>query len=98
MSLDSKSVLQRIDQLLAVVFPTDTIFPTGTEQNLHVAVVEVYQGTLTLARSVYGDGTPQVHTLMEAAKSGRARWAPLLTPLVACLSLMFDQSLPAHSG
>src|ERR1700733_5680488 len=34
-----------------------------------------YQGTLTIARAVYGDGTPQLVTLLEAARVARATQA-----------------------
>ena len=67
MSRDSKAILHRIDELLAIEFPNDDI------QQRYVAVIEFYQGALILARAVYGDGSPRVHTLMmEAARTGRA--------------------------
>ena len=36
----------------------------------YVAVIEFYQGTLSLARAIYGEGNPQIHTLMSAARTG----------------------------
>jgi hypothetical protein len=46
----------------------DGLYRQGTQ-----AVVEALQGTLTLARTLYGDvdETPQVHTLMKAAQAAR---------------------------
>jgi hypothetical protein len=38
-------------------------------------VLERFQATTSVARAVYGDGTPQLHTLLEAAKVARAATA-----------------------
>jgi hypothetical protein len=44
--------------------------PMTTFNKRYVAVIEFYQGTLSLERAIYGDGNPQIHTLMSAARTG----------------------------
>lgn len=66
---DKASVLARIDQLLAVQAEG------GDIDGQYAATVEVLNGTLTLARALYGgsDETPQVHILMKAAQVAREK-------------------------
>ncbi|OFV92937.1 MAG: hypothetical protein A3H95_12635 [Acidobacteria bacterium RIFCSPLOWO2_02_FULL_64_15] len=66
MPLDTPALLKRIDQLLAVSQPDDG--PVG-----HATIVEVMQGTVTLARALYGDQTetPQLQTIIKAAQKAR---------------------------
>lgn len=69
MPLDTATLLRRIDQLLA------TQFPAGDIEGVYAAVAEAMQGTLTLARTLYGatEETPHVHTLMKAAQLARGQ-------------------------
>ena len=48
MALDTATLINRIDQLLA------TPIPAGDIPGIYAAVVEAMQGTLTLARVLYG--------------------------------------------
>lgn len=66
---DSASILTRIDQLLSVQAEA------GDIDGQYAATVEVLNGTLTLARALYGDAdeTPQVHILMKAAQVAREK-------------------------
>lgn len=65
--IDTGAVLRRIEQLLA------TEFPPGQMAEIYSGVVEALQGTVGLARILYGDldETPQVHTVMKAAQLAR---------------------------
>jgi hypothetical protein len=66
---DNTSILARIDQLLSIHAEA------GDIDGQYAATVEVLNGTLTLARALYGDAdeTPQVHILMKAAQVAREK-------------------------
>jgi hypothetical protein len=64
-SIDTTTLLKRIDQVLAVQGVADS-------SRLYESIVEALQAAVTLAGIIYGAGTPQVGILLEAAKIGRA--------------------------
>jgi hypothetical protein len=67
MPLDKNVLLARINDLLALKLPA------GDTAGIYSIVAEAMQGTVTVARAVYGDATetPQVHTIMKAAQHAR---------------------------
>lgn len=67
MPLDQASLIKRIDDLLAVRLGAEG------ELDSFSSIVEALQGAVTIARLLYGatDATPQVQTMMQAAKRAR---------------------------
>ena len=58
MSLQTETIVKRIDVLLNASLPTDT------EANIYAATVQKYQGALTLVTALYGATSHQAHTLL----------------------------------
>lgn len=64
-SLDTATIIRRIDELLGAPIPR------ATEESTYTAAVQKYQSTLTLVTTLYGTASHQAKTLLSADAEAR---------------------------